>query len=58
MNNITFYFRKSINSVEYAQLTLNKIYLQAAEKYIACCMEFKSYHATTTLAKVIDVKIC
>ncbi len=41
MNNVSFYFRNTINTVEYANQTLNKLYLAAAEKYIACCMEFK-----------------
>jgi|LauGreDrversion4_2_1035121.scaffolds.fasta_scaffold979217_2 hypothetical protein len=58
MNNVSFYFRNTINSDEYAYKTLNKLYLAAAEKYIACCMEFKQYHATTTLAKDVDLKIC
>ena len=58
MNNVSFYFRASINGIDYAHQTLNKLYLAAAEKYIACCMEFKQYHAATTLAKDIDLKIC
>lgn len=37
MNNVSFYFRNTINSDEYAYKTLNKLYLAAAEKYIACC---------------------
>ena len=58
MNNVSFYFRKTINSTEYAYQTLNKLYLAGAEKYIACCMEFKRYHARTSLAKEVDLKIC
>jgi hypothetical protein len=58
MNNVSFYFRDTINSADYATQTLNKLYLAAAEKYIACCMEFKQYHAATTLSKDIDIKIC
>ncbi len=45
MNNVSFYFRKSINDLEFAKQTLNKIYLAAAEKYVSCCMEFTSFHA-------------
>jgi len=37
MNNVSFYFRASINKKEFAFTTLNKLYQQAAEKYIACC---------------------
>jgi len=58
MNNVSFYFRKTINSSEYAYKTLNKLYLAAAEKYIACCIDFKQYHSRTSLNKEIDLKIC
>lgn len=58
MNNVSFYFRNSINKNEFAMNTLNKLYLAAAEKYIACCIEFKQYHMHTTLCKEIDLKIC
>jgi len=44
MNNVSFYFRETINSKEFAKLTLNKLYQAAAEKYIACCCDFKQYH--------------
>ena len=49
MNNVSFYFRSSINQDEFAYTTLNKLYLAGAEKYIACCMDFKKYHMHTTL---------
>ena len=58
MNNVSFYFRNTINDGDYANKTLEKLYITAAEKYIACCMDFKAYHAATTLAKCIDIKIC
>ena len=58
MNNVSFYFRASINDKEFAYTTLNKLYQQAAEKYIACCQEFKTFHARTTLASQVDLKIC
>lgn len=58
MNNVSFYFRSSINSDEFAYMTLNKLFQQAAEKYISCCMEFKEFHARTTLASTVDLKIC
>jgi len=58
MNNVSFYFRQSINTQEYAFITLNKLYMQAAEKYVACCQEFKKFHSRTTLGKIIDTKIC
>ena len=58
MNNVSFYFRHTINSKEFAYTTLNKLYLQAAEKYIACCQDFKMFHARTTLVKTVDLKIC
>ena len=58
MNNVSFYFRSTINSHQFAYTTLNKLYLQAAEKYIACCQDFKMFHARTTLAATVDLKIC
>ena len=58
MNNVSFYFRQTINEKEYAYTTLNKLYQQAAEKYIACCQEFKCFHLRTSIGKDIDLKIC
>ena len=58
MNNVSFYFRSSINQEEFAYTTLNKLYLAGAEKYIACCMDFKKYHMHTTLQSQVDIKIC
>ena len=58
MNNVSFYFRSTINSRQFAYTTLNKLYLQAAEKYIACCQDFKMFHARTAIAPQIDLKIC
>ena len=49
MNNVTHYFNAVINSRDYAQKTLTKLYIAAAEKYVTCCMEFKLFHADTTL---------
>lgn len=58
MNNVSFYFRKTINCSDYAYKTLNKLYLAAAEKYVACCIDFKSYHGRTSLSGHVDLKIC
>lgn len=44
MNNVTHYFNASINTREFAQKTLAKLYIAAAEKYLSCCVEFKSFH--------------
>ena len=44
MNNVTHYFTAAINNKDYAQKTLNKLYIAAAEKYVACCQEFASLH--------------
>lgn len=44
MNNVSFYFRGSITSKRYAMETLDKLYSAAAEKYIACCQEFRRFH--------------
>jgi hypothetical protein len=41
MNNVSFYFNQSINGLDFAFTTLNKLYQSGAEKYITCCMEFK-----------------
>jgi len=46
MNNIGFYFRSTLTSIEFAWQTLEKIYGMAAEKYIACCSEFRAFHLT------------
>lgn len=37
---------------------MNKLYQAGAEKYIACCMDFKKYHQRTTLRDQVDIKIC
>ena len=57
MNNITFYFKSTINDLEFAKKTLTKLYLSAAEKYVTCCVEFKSFHADTGLKPMVDLKI-
>lgn len=59
MNNISFYFRETINSKEFAKLTLNKLYQAAAEKYIVCCRDFKQYHLSHSKGMCfnIDLKI-
>lgn len=44
LNNITFYFRSSVNSKAHSLITLNKLYQQAAEKYMYCCYFFKRFH--------------
>lgn len=36
MNNITHYFRKSITNREFANFTLNKLYIAGAYKYMQC----------------------
>ena len=58
MNNVSFYFRKTINRDEYAYSTLKKLYQAGAEKYIACCADFKAFHKDTSLAGRIDTTIC
>ena len=44
MNNVTHYFNANINSKEYAAKTLSKLHIAAAEKYLACCIDFKNFH--------------
>ena len=44
MNNVTFYFRETITSKEYAWQTLEKLFLVASEKYIQCSREFRRFH--------------
>lgn len=58
MNNVSFYFRNSINQLKFAYSTLNKLYQAGAEKYIACCAEFKNFHRNTKFAEEVDIKIC
>ena len=57
MNNVTHYFNQVINSKEYAQMTLKKLYIAAAEKYLTCCVDFRSFHTDTTLSPIVDIKI-
>jgi hypothetical protein len=45
MNNVSFYFRETITSKKYATETLEKLYLGAAEKYVACCQDFRRFHS-------------
>lgn len=63
MNNITFYFKATTNTKEHASITLNKLYQQAAEKYVVCAYEFKRFHlrqGTKPLdsSDAIDLKLC
>jgi hypothetical protein len=58
MNNVSFYFRDTINSQKYAYVTLNKLYQAGAEKYVACCIEFKAFHSKTDFVELVDLKIC
>lgn len=57
MNNVSFYFRKTLNTKEFADITLTKLYIVAAEKYVACCQEFKAFHHATSLREKVDLKI-
>jgi hypothetical protein len=58
MNNVSFYFNQNINQSEFSFTTLNKLYQSGAEKYIACCIEFKQFHTKTNLKDTVDIKIC
>lgn len=57
MNNVTHYFNANINSREYASKTLAKLYIAAAEKYLACCVDFRNFHQSTVLKQMLDIKI-
>ncbi|CDW74133.1 telomerase reverse transcriptase [Stylonychia lemnae] len=57
MNNISFYFKSTINTQEYAKITLNKLFIAAAEKYVACCLDFKRFHQATSIVSLVDIKI-
>lgn len=57
MNNVSFYFRNTLNSKDFAMSTLNKLYLSAAEKYVACCIDFKNFHLKTLSLKEIDNRL-
>ena len=56
MNNVTHYFNATINSRDYAQKTLTKLYVAAAEKYVSCCVDFKQFHSGTQFSKIVDIK--
>jgi hypothetical protein len=59
MNNITHYFRKSITSREFANYTLNKLYISGAYKYMQCCTEYKDHFKKyPEIACKIDLTIC
>ena len=57
MNNVSFYFKSTINSEEFSQKTLNKLYVAAAEKYVACCLDFKAFHHIQKTRMQLDLKI-
>ena len=57
MNNVTHYFNSVINSREYAGKTLSKLYIAAAEKYLSCCLDFKTFHSHSSLLPLVDIKI-
>lgn len=57
MNNVTHYFNATINSRDYSQKTLAKLFIAAAEKYATCCVDFKHFHSDSTLCSQVDVKI-
>lgn len=58
MNNVSFYFRNTINGDDFCKHTLQKLLRAAAEKYVACAYDFKHFHTRTTLAKDLDQKLC
>ena len=47
MNNITFYFRNTITTKNFAWQTLEKLLTISAIKFVACCQEFKRFHCST-----------
>lgn len=55
MNNVSFYFRETINTKEFAEKTLKKLLINAAEKYVACAVDFKLYHQKTGLKDKTDL---
>jgi len=54
MNNVSFYFRGTINSKYHAHITLNKLYQQGAEKYVACCKDFRHFHMSKKCKPMCD----
>lgn len=44
MNNVSFYFRSTITTKDFAMKTLDKLYDSATEKYVVCCKDFKRFH--------------
>lgn len=58
MNNICHYFRATINNSEFANKTLQKLYIIAAFKLMSCIQELKDYFRfDKKMMAVIDIKI-
>jgi hypothetical protein len=53
MNNVSFYFRSTITTKFFAMQTLDKLYDSAAEKYIVCCKDFKTFHMASVAGKTV-----
>jgi len=59
MNNITHYFKKTITNVEFANNTLNKLYISGAYKYMQCSIEYKEHFKNNKeIYDKIDITIC
>jgi telomerase reverse transcriptase len=59
MNNITHYFKNTITNEEFANKTLNKLYIAAAYKYMQCSGEYKDHFKTNKqISQEIDLIIC
>ena len=57
MNNISFYFRKTISSKKFAMITLDKLYHSAAEKYVACSKEYQRFHLSLGQVQNLEMSI-
>lgn len=59
MNNIQHYFRKTITNREFANKTLNKLYIAGCYKYMQCCKEYKDhFRFNKQIMAKIDIMIC
>lgn len=58
MNNISHYFRRTTNTTDFANETMNKLYITAAYKYMYCCITFKEYFKDINTGEKVDIQIC
>nr|O00939.1 RecName: Full=Telomerase reverse transcriptase; AltName: Full=Telomerase catalytic subunit; AltName: Full=Telomerase subunit P123 [Euplotes aediculatus]AAC47515.1 telomerase subunit p123 [Euplotes aediculatus] len=58
MNNITHYFRKTITTEDFANKTLNKLFISGGYKYMQCAKEYKDhFKKNLAMSSMIDLEV-